>query len=322
MGLSNTQRLTPWQRIGTDIHDCHTSSEAIAHAGMNWTVSRHRLYMTGPDGLANEVQAYAICRDDNGERIAEHVGRGFMPIQNSDAFGWFDDFIASGEVRLQTAGQTRGGERVWIFAQINREPEMITQDDALQQFLLLSNCHSSRGALRVGFVGVHLNRGTSMGVYSRTSSMRLLRIRHTRNGGATLAAAANCIDAVAGTFKVQCDRYRELARSSADSKLIRQYITNLFRLSDPKGNISPRGNRVIDSVLRRIDDSNPSWWQAYLAVCDHLNHEHGQKKSQEKRVDSVLFGHNNNLAVEGLGLAEEFIASMQADESQQPTFVS
>lgn len=303
--LTTQQQITPWQRIGSDISDTASIDAAIEKAGLNWTVSRQPLYFTNSAGEAQQVRAYAITRDDTGAVLAPAVGPQFTPVQNADAFRWFQPYIDAGEVKLQTAGQTWGGERIWIFAGIARDPEMITPDDCVQQFLLLSNCHSSRASLQVGFVPVHLGRGVGMGVYTQTGRLRMLRLRHTANVNATLTTARNMIDAIAGQFRVQCDRFRNLTKRTAEHGLIRQYLVKLFDLTDKMGGLSARGESIVGSVLRRIDDDNPTWWSAYIAVCDHFNHAH--RTTPAARSASCLFGQGNRLMRDALELAEEMI---------------
>jgi hypothetical protein len=61
------------------------------------------------------VASRAVVRADSHEVLGV-VGSGFTPLQNAQALAWFDPWLASGLVTLETAGSLRGGRIVWALA--------------------------------------------------------------------------------------------------------------------------------------------------------------------------------------------------------------
>ena len=55
------------------------------------------------------------------------VGPRYVPLQNKDAFEWFQPFVDAGECSLHTGGSLSGGQKVWALAQLNRDPSEIVK---------------------------------------------------------------------------------------------------------------------------------------------------------------------------------------------------
>jgi len=99
----------PWHQLGTLLTDApQTAIEAITAAGLNWFVTKESLEAVVPvDGSYRAIgvhDQYAIIR-----RRVEHgitrldalgvVGKQYHPVQNHDAFAFFDRVVQSGLVQ-------------------------------------------------------------------------------------------------------------------------------------------------------------------------------------------------------------------------------
>ncbi len=99
----------PWHGLGTVLDDPpETASEAICAAGLNWTVTKECLESVVPvDGTYRGVglhDTYAIVRRkvENGITRLDAlgvVGRQYHPLQNHDAFSFFDRVVQTGMVQ-------------------------------------------------------------------------------------------------------------------------------------------------------------------------------------------------------------------------------
>ena len=144
----------PWHGLGRVLDQAPTVAEAITLAGLNWTVSLRPMWTT-LDGGATPIPVpgqRAVLRGDTGS-ILGVVGDDFVPLQNADAFAFFDPLVADGTLELDTAGALREGRRVWIMAKIPGGPEAIVPDDVfgLERYVLLCHGHDGSLALRCGF---------------------------------------------------------------------------------------------------------------------------------------------------------------------------
>lgn len=97
----------PWHNLGIELNHPKTAREAIEIAGLDFTVIKKRLEVS--TGLNQDT--FAIVRTDTGD-ILGIVSESYEPIQNRDAFTFFDILIGTGEAIYKTAGTLGCGERI------------------------------------------------------------------------------------------------------------------------------------------------------------------------------------------------------------------
>ena len=83
---------TPWHGLGEVLEEAPTISEAIELSGLNWDVGLKDLQTD--DGI--HVPNRATFRKDTGA-ILGVVGPRYVPLQNREAFDWFQPFLETGE---------------------------------------------------------------------------------------------------------------------------------------------------------------------------------------------------------------------------------
>lgn len=135
---------TPWHGEGTMLDENPSISEAITAAGLDWEVGTKPLFTAE----GTEVNAKATFRKTD-NRVLGVVGPRYTPLQNQDAFDWFQPFLDAGECQLHTAGSLSEGEKVWVLAQLNRANSEIVPGDEVSKFILLSNSHDGSTSIRV-----------------------------------------------------------------------------------------------------------------------------------------------------------------------------
>src|SRR5688572_10442934 len=127
---------TPWHGLGVVLNNPPTVAEALRLAGLDWTVRTEPIFASLPSIDADGSWSYAprqapgkvVVRNDT-NTILGTVGAGFTPLQNARALEWFQPWIDSGTVTIETAGSLRGGAVVWALAKIKSDPIVIKGDD-------------------------------------------------------------------------------------------------------------------------------------------------------------------------------------------------
>lgn len=157
------------------------------------------------------------------------VGPTYKPLQNSDAFSFFDPFVESGVATLETAGSLRDGKRVWILAKVAGDPIEIVKGDAVERFILLSNGHDGSLAIRCGFTPVRVVCQNTMGMAHGDKGSKLLRVRHTNKAKSTLEIIRETMKVVNSEFEATTEQFKELAKRQVNLKDLKSYIRLCFK---------------------------------------------------------------------------------------------
>src|SRR6266508_1928657 len=105
----------PWHGLGTKLEHPATAEEAICAAKLDWEVRKIPLSAVA-DGITREIKgAYAIVPAHRWKEptcpIFGTVTARYTPLQNRDAFRFFDPIVGEGAAIYQTAGALGNGER-------------------------------------------------------------------------------------------------------------------------------------------------------------------------------------------------------------------
>src|SRR5262245_2622874 len=123
----------PWHRRGTALEetDLYDSPTASKKAGLDWEVELVPL-------VTADTQAqitHRAMRRTSDARVLGVVGPRYAPLQNKDAFGWFQPFLDAREAALHTAGSLKSGSRIWVLAKLNRDTLVIAAGGTVGTFL-------------------------------------------------------------------------------------------------------------------------------------------------------------------------------------------
>ncbi len=299
---------TPWHGLGQKFEEAPTISEAIEAAGLNWEVGLKELVTK--DGMES-VPAQATYRKDN-NNILGVVGPRYSPLQNKDAFDWFQPFVDSGEASLHTGGSLHDGEKVWVLAQLNRDNMEITKGDEVQKFILLSNSHNGTTAIRVGYTPIRVVCANTLAASHSCSASKLIRIKHTRKTGEHLDNIRKIMNNMDAEFEATAEQYRFLASKSINQKDLEKYVKKCMGLENtPDEDIKTRSRNLLDEVIELTENSRNSmpgvggtWWGAYNAYNEYLNYSKG--RTNDNRLDSLWFGTSGNDNKKALEYAVQF----------------
>ena len=168
----------PWHKLGVKLDNPATAAEAIEAAQMEWSVITKPVYARNQAGGFEEVDGKrAIVRADTQE-VFTIMGNGYEPVQNKDAFSFFDAVIGQGEAIYHTAGSLYGGKRIWVMAKLPDDIK-ITPDDVIQPYILLSNSHDGSTALRMQITPIRVVCANTLSV--ALGSNGGFYAKHTRN---------------------------------------------------------------------------------------------------------------------------------------------
>ena len=285
-----------------------TIGEAIDASGLDWEVGLKDLQTV--DGVP--VSHRATYRKTDGS-ILGVVGPRYTPLQNRDAFDWFQPFLDAGECELHTAGSLHSGQKVWVLAQLNRDNSEIVKGDEVCKFILLSNSHDGTTAIRVGYTPIRVVCvNTLAAAHSKHSGSKLIRIRHTRSSQKNLEQVRDIMDNINAEFEATAEQYRFLASKNFNQADVRRYVKVLLGIEGTADDdIKTRTRNIMDDILSRIEGPKQAatgvrgtYWAAYNGYNEYLNYAKG--RTSDNRLDSLWFGQNANDNTKALETAMQF----------------
>ena len=299
---------TPWHGLGNKVDSDITVGDAIVAAGLDWEVGLKDLFTQE----GTPVPARATYRKSN-NNILGVVGPRYTPLQNRDAFDWFQPFLDAGECCLHTAGSLHEGQKVWVLAQLNRDNSEIVPGDEVSKFILLSNSHDGTTAIRVGYTPIRVVCANTMAMaHSKGSGSQLIRIRHTRSSKNNLEQVRDIMDNINMQFEATAEQFRFLASKNFNQADIRRYVKVMLGIDKTADDdIKTRTRNIMDEILNLVEGPKQTatnvrgtWWAAYNGYNEYLNYNKG--RTNDNRLDSLWFGLNANDNVKALNTALEF----------------
>lgn len=304
--MVSANNITPWHGLGRVVDRIKTSAEAIKLAGLDWQVKEKKLYFE-EDGEMGDLTAVithkALIRSTD-SKVLGVVGKDFTAFQNDKAFEFFDPFVDDGLASFETAGSLRGGKTVWIQALLNKAPIEVGKGDEVKKYLLLSNAHDGKMAVRVGFTPqrVVCNNTLTMAMDSDASS--LMHVHHRRTVATDVEKLREIVNAADAKFEATAEQYRYLARSTnINQAKLEEYVNVVFRKAVPKEEDRRAAftEKMTETIQRLFEtgagadlsSANGTYWGLYNAATNYLSHEVG--KNTDSRLNSLWFGRGKTL---------------------------
>jgi hypothetical protein len=111
----------PWHGLGIPVREGVTAEEMIRAAGLDWTVELRPARVAKQINRKEEYSRYEVVRVPRAKTKEVEVLLGIMtrrywPLQNVEAFTFFDPIVKEKRANFETAGALGEGERIWVMA--------------------------------------------------------------------------------------------------------------------------------------------------------------------------------------------------------------
>lgn len=287
----------PWHGLGVRVPADLTPDQMLDKAGLDWSVSKRKLLTQ--DGI--EVpEKMALVRDSDNS-VLDIVGKEWNPVQNQEAFEFFNDFVTSGDMEMHTAGSLMEGRIVWALAKVNQSFEVFG-NDVIESYLLFSNPHRFGQSIDVRFTPIRVVCNNTLTLSLNSKTVSSVKISHKR------AWDPEAVKETLGIAKEKLDKYKEMAVFLGGKKFKRttleEYLNGLFPSYSKKDAKVIELSRPAGRVLELVDTqpgSNfapGSWWSAFNAVTYFADHERG--RDADTRLQSSWFGQSKSLKLKAL----------------------
>lgn len=308
----------PWHGQGNSVPPTVSSAEMIKAANLDWKVEKRpaRGYLPikrkGKDDTYARYEIARVPREgkpDEQEITLGMVTERYEPLQNEEAFSFFDPIINQKTATFETAGALGVGERVWVLAKMPEVIEVVRGDDC-NKYLLLSNTHSGQGSVTVKFTAIRVVCQNTL-LWALEDGQQAFRVRHSRKMSDRLSDVSTLIAAVNAAYAQAAQAFAQLARTPIRNEaMLDDYLGALFprsKAQQKEEKDPPKWNHVKKLLGEAEDLQMPgvkdTWWAAYNAVTRFEDYRQARDETPSKRLERVWFGRGADLKVNALNEA-------------------
>jgi len=271
-------------------------SEAIVEAGLDWKVTKEPLFTkegvdetVGAPMLRQATGHHALVRSSD-RRILGVAGDRYQPLQNIEAFEFFNPFLEKNVATLETAGSLMEGGVVWVLAKLKEFEEDVVRGDPVQAHLLLSNSHTGSGAVKVLFSPTRVVCWNTLSA-AEEGAKNLVRVVHSSKMENSLTAVQEAVDIANKTFAFSLEHYRAMARKEITVEGLQNYVRAVLEVPEEVKEM-PRAWEGIEAAFEAgpgadIPGVDGTVWGAYNAITHWVDHQRG--RTDESRLTASWF---------------------------------
>ena len=298
----------PWHGLGTKVPADLSPAQMLEKAGLNWSVEKVPAF-ADINGKKVNVGWSALTRSSD-DRILGVVSNDWNPVQNSEAFEFFDEYCRAGDMEMHTAGSLKEGQIVWALAKVKDSFELF-KGDQVDSYLLFTNPHKFGQCIDVRFTPIRVVCNNTLTLSLSQKSDRMVKKNHRT------VFDANEVKQQLGIATEKLAKYKEMAAflgsKRYNGETVKEYFNQIFPVLAYNKEKGPQRKDLSKSATRALEVLNTqpghkfaegSWWQAFNAVTYLTDHEIG--RSADTRLQSAWFGANKNLKVKALETAVAF----------------
>ena len=284
-----------WHGLGQVVQEALTANDAIVQAGLDWDVSKIPINYSIDGGIYNIPDKFTIIRNDNHNSLGI-VGKDYVPVQNREAFSFFDQLVSEKEAIYHTAGALGRGERVWILAKLPTDI-VIGKDDLVENYVLISNTHDASGTLIALMTPVRVVCNNTLTAAIR-GSVNKVTIRHTKSVHENLKQAHELLG-LSNRFRIEIQNaFNFLSTRQITEKVATTIVDDLFSFKDENGEIQRYGSKIKEDILNVYNSDvggqdmptcRGTAFGLYSAVSFYYDNVRGYK-SNDRRASSTWFG--------------------------------
>jgi phage/plasmid-like protein (TIGR03299 family) len=311
----------PWHGLGKQVPKGVTAEQMIRAAGLDWEVDLRPARGAREINRKGEFSRYEVVRvprpqTKETEVLLGVVSRRYKPLQNVEAFEFFNPIVGEKKAFFETAGALGEGERIWVMAKMPEAMQIVPGDECLK-YLLLSNTHSGDGSVIVKFTSVRVVCQNTL-MMAMEDGQKAYRVRHSKQMQFKLDELADFLAITQEVFLKAEECFRRLAQIQMKENRLEQYFEAVFPRSEAQKKKGEKPQRW--GVLREVFDGQPdlqlpgvcgTLWAAYNAITRFEDYKQPQQEEQpDQRLERTWFGGGAEIKLKALeqakGLANEW----------------
>ncbi len=311
----------PWHGLGKKVENALTAEEAIIEAGLNWSVIEKPIYLNQVNTqipiieesnddmllvsrieMPGAVKGWkALVRNDN-NLVLNIAHSTYKPVQNKDAFKFFDDVTTVGAAKYHTAGSLNNGRRIWLLAKLPGEL-VIAREDVVEKYVLLANSHDGSLALTMQWTPIRVVCQNTLRVaLNKGQSNEKFYAKHTMNIGNKVDRAREILGIANRFYTEFAEQAQRLAQFALPAPDISRLIMNITGLDmsipanadeqhETKKETYNRIMELVEVGRGQTATIKGTGWGVYNAVTEYCDHYMTSKSDVDgARLNKVWFG--------------------------------
>lgn len=294
---------TPWHGLGVSVPADLTPEQMLEAAGLNWEVEKIKAYAKVGGKNIDVGRSALVRKSDN--KILDIVSNDWNPVQNTEAFEFFNDFIAEGDMEMHTAGSLAEGQIVWALAKV-KDGFSLFGGDEVESYLHFTNFHKYGFSTDVRFTPIRVVCNNTLTLSLNTKVERFVKISHRRE------FTGDNVKLMLGIAQEKLAKYKEMAaflgtKRYTDENMV-DYFKRVFPVSggpDAKKELSKNAKVAMSVVDTQpgADFARGTFWQLFNTVTYTADHLMG--RTQDTRLTSAWYGNGRNMKTKALETAIE-----------------
>ena len=342
--MSYNVKGKPWAYAGAiDVSQCANTKEVMDKAGLNWSVSKCELVGKMPidfdktidegldkileinkeGGFIHGKDVYRVCENAFATYRTDYniplgvVKSKYTPVQNVEAFSFFDEAIGKNKAIWQTAGFFGNGERIFVSAKL--PDNILVNDDPVENYLVFTNSHDGSSGVKILFTPIRVVCENTLNAAVKGAS-NYVTYRHTANVHNKISVAQEILGISKIKVKEAQEYYNFLNTIKVTDNDVVRYICEQVLTSEERFNLQNTGHNYKELIYRsfgasqdakistrKINIIGDTWdyyqsgigqkeiagtaWGAFNAISGYYSNVDNSVGT--KRMDSLLYGDKN-----------------------------
>jgi len=309
-------RQVPWNSLGVNVGNVMTAEEAVKKGGLDWKVEKKKIYFKS-ESTANLVafpSKFANVKTDTGAGLGI-VGSSYNIMQNHEAFTFFDNIVAKKEAIYHMIGSLGKGQKIWLLAKL-RENIVVTHDDVVEQYLLLSSSHDGINTVSVRFLPIRTVCGNTI-IAKLKKFPQVVNVRHSSKMHGKIKEAQRILE----ISKEFYSHFKEVVNAMVNKSVTNDNIENLlsgigYGKDKEQATRSENIRCTIKNYIEfgRGNTTNKvkgTLWAAYNGIVEYIDYGRLVKNmgdgKAENRLESVWFGSGAKLKLRAWNTAIDLL---------------
>lgn len=301
----------PWHKLGTPVPKGVTAEQMIEAAGLDWLVELRQARGARKINRRGEFSRYEVVRmpqpgTKEDEILLGVVSRRYQPLQNLEAFQFFDPIVGDGKAYFETAGALGEGERIWVMAKMPGVMAIVRGDECFK-YLLLSNTHTGEGSVTVKFTTVRVVCQNTL-MLAMEDGQKAYRVRHSKIMRFRLDELAEFLAITQEVFTKAEAAFKSLAKVQLGQNRLDQYLEAVFPRTPAQkksGGVPPRWHFIREVFETRPDlqlrGVRGTLWGAYNAITGFEDYKQlQQEETPDQRLERTWYGSGADIKLNAL----------------------